>query len=242
MLNKRRKTHHLIYKNRMILQLNKLESPLILNALWQFLVEIGPMVLMIKKFNFVNVFFYFVIICPCKRTGPFILNKLESLPKDALSRIWLKFVQCFWKRKIFKFRQSNFCYFVIISPWKKAGPFIRRNLNSLHPRMLYTKFGWNWSGGSGEEDILNFVNLFLLFRTYLPLEKVGALHLNTLESPLTKNALCSIWLKLTQWFFTWAFSSGELKTVSEGERGTDRDGLSRSKPSIFITYVLLKKE
>ena len=42
--------------------------------------------------------------------------------------------------------------FVIISPWKRAGPFIWTNLNPLHPRMLCAKFGWNWLSGSGEED------------------------------------------------------------------------------------------
>ena len=30
----------------------------------------------------------------------------------------------------------NFCYFVIISPWKRPGPFIWINLNRLHPRMF----------------------------------------------------------------------------------------------------------
>ena len=34
-----------------------------------------------------------------------------------------------------------------------------------------------------------FVNVFLLFLNYLPLEKGGALHLNKLESPLPKDAL-----------------------------------------------------
>ena len=29
-----------------------------------------------------------------------------------------------------------FHFFVIISPWKRAGPFIWTNLNPLHPRML----------------------------------------------------------------------------------------------------------
>ena len=46
----------------------------------------------------------------------------------------------------------NFRYFVIISPWKRAGPVIWTNLNPLHPRMLWAKFGWNWPSGSGEED------------------------------------------------------------------------------------------
>ena len=47
-----------------------------------------------------------------------------------------------------------------------------------------------------EEDFLNFVNRFLLFHNYLCLEKGVALHLNKLESPLSKDALCQVWLKL----------------------------------------------
>ena len=37
---------------------------------------------------------------------------------------------------------------------------------------------------------LNIFNLILHFRYYLPLEKGVALHLNKLESPLPKDALC----------------------------------------------------
>ena len=50
------------------------------------------------------------------------------------------------------------------------------------------------------QDFLNFVNVFLLFRNSLPLEKGGALHLNNVESPSSKDALCQVWLKLTQSF------------------------------------------
>ena len=71
-----------------------------------------------------------------------------------------------------------FRYFVIISPWKRVGLFIWTKLNSLHQRMHCAKFGWNWPSGSGEEDFFNFVNVFLLLRYYLPLEKGRALHLN----------------------------------------------------------------
>ena len=56
-----------------------------------------------------------------------------------------------------------FQYFIVISPWKRAVPFIWTNLNPHHPRMLCFKFGWNWSGGSGEEDFFNIVNRFLYF-------------------------------------------------------------------------------
>ena len=43
---------------------------------------------------------------------------------------------------------------------------------------------------------LKFVNIFSLFRYYLSIEKVVALHLNKLESPSPKDALCQVWLKL----------------------------------------------
>ena len=46
-----------------------------------------------------------------------------------------------------------------------------------------------------------FVNVFLLFRKYLPLEKGVSLHLNKLESSSPKNAWCKVWLKLAQRFW-----------------------------------------
>ena len=70
---------------------------------------------------------------------------------------------------------------------------IWRNFDPLHPRILCAKFGWNWSSGSGEEDILiSSNNVFSQFRNYLPLEKGRALQLNKLESPSPKDALCSL--------------------------------------------------
>ena len=47
----------------------------------------------------------------------------------------------------------------------------------------------------------NFVSVFSLFRNYLLLENGGALHLNNVESPSPKDALCQVWLKLAQWFW-----------------------------------------
>ena len=46
---------------------------------------------------------------------------------------------------------SVFLMFLIISLWKRVGPFIWTNLNFLHTRMLCAKFGWNWLSGSGED-------------------------------------------------------------------------------------------
>ena len=45
-----------------------------------------------------------------------------------------------------------FRYFLVISSWKKVWLFIWANLNPLHPRMLYAKFGWNCHSGSGEVE------------------------------------------------------------------------------------------
>ena len=47
---------------------------------------------------------------------------------------------------------------------------------------------------------LNFVNLFSLFRNYLPLEKGGVLYLNKVESPSSKDALCQVWLWRRRFF------------------------------------------
>ena len=79
-------------------------------------------------------------------------NKLKSpSPKNELRHIWLKLALWFW-RISFQIRQCIFTIFIIISPWRRVGPFIWINLNSLHPRMLFVKFGWNWSSGSGEDE------------------------------------------------------------------------------------------
>ena len=146
-------------------------------------------------------FRYFVIISPWKRAGPFIWTNLNPLhPRMLCAKFSWNWLSDSGEED-FLILSMYFHYFVIISPWKRAGPFIWTNLNPLYPRMLCAKFGWNWLSGSGEEDFLSFVNLFSLFLNYLPLEKGGALHLNKLESPSPKDALCQVWLNLAQWFW-----------------------------------------
>ena len=54
---------------------------------------------------------------------------------------------------------------------------------------------WFW------RRFLNFVNGFSLFCHHLPLEKGLTLHSIKFESPLPKDALCQIRLKLAQWFW-----------------------------------------
>ena len=86
-----------------------------------------------------------IIIMLIRRKNPLLyenllvlhLNKLESPSlKDALWQVWLKLVQWFLRRRFFLILSMHFCYFVIISPWKRAGPFIWTNLGPLHPSVL----------------------------------------------------------------------------------------------------------
>ena len=55
---------------------------------------------------------------------------------------------------------------------------------------------WFW-----RRRFLNILNRNLLFYYYVPLKKGVALHLTKLESPLPKDALSQVWLKLAQWFW-----------------------------------------
>ena len=49
---------------------------------------------------------------------------------------------------------------------------LRTNLNSIHPRMLCAKFGWNWPSGSGEEDIfVSWSSMYFRYFVFTPLGK-----------------------------------------------------------------------
>ena len=146
------------------------------------------------------------------------------------------------KKKIFLILSIYFRYFVIISPWKRVGPFIWTNLNLLHPRILCTKFGWNWPSGSGEEDFFNFINLFLLFLNYLPLEKGGALYLNKLEFPSPKDTLCQVWLKLAQWFWRrrWKcekFTDRQTDGQTDGQTDDGRQVIRKAHLSFQLRWA-----
>ena len=64
-------------------------------------------------------------------------------------------------------------YFVIISPWKRAGPLIWIKLNLLHTRLLCAKFCWNLLCGSGEEEFLILLMYFRFFGIISPWKRAG---------------------------------------------------------------------
>ena len=137
-------------------------------------------------------------------------------------QVWLKLAQWFYRRRYIFFNFVNgFSLIRNYLPWEKGGALYLNKLDSLSPKdalcQVWLKLGqWFW-----RRRFLNFVNVFSLIRNYLPLEKGGALHLNKLESPLPKDALCQVWLKLAQWFWRrrWKY---EKFTDGRTDRRTDR--------------------
>ena len=72
--------------------------------------------------------------------------------------------------KDFFILRMYFHYFVLISPWKKEGPF-----NWI---IWYTPTQGRFVPSLVDRRFLKFVNVFSLFRNYLPLEKGRAFHFN----------------------------------------------------------------
>ena len=104
-------------------------------------------------------------------------------------------------KRMFLISSMYFRYFVIISHWKKSRALQLNKRESPSPnealwqvRLKLAQKFWRWR-------FLKFVNVFSLFRNYLPLKKGVALHLNKLESPSPRDTLCHVWLKLAQWFW-----------------------------------------
>ena len=101
----------------------------------------------------------------------------------------------------------NFYYIVIISHYKKPSHIIEETWIPLIAScknvlcQVWLKFA-QWFL---RRRFLNVINAFSLFRNYLPLEKGVILHLNKLEFPSPKDALCQVWLKLVKRFYSWRF-------------------------------------
>ena len=112
-------------------------------------------------------------------------------------------------RKQFKSINTYDYIITLIKKRKKKHYSLYENLLFLHLKKLESPSSknalcrdwlklaqWFW-----RRRFLNFVNVFSLFHNYLPQEKGGVLHLNKLESPSRKDALCQVWLKMAQCFW-----------------------------------------
>ena len=182
--------------------LNKLKSPSPKDALCQVWLKLAKRFWRRRFFNFVTVFSLFRNHLPLEKGGVLHLNKLESpSPKDALCHVWLKLAQWFWRRRFFNF-VNDFRYFVIISHSKRAEPFIWTNFNLNTQGCIVPSLVEIGPVVREKKLFFNFVNVFSLFRNYLPLEKSGALHLNKFESR-NPRMLCA------KFGWNWPSGSGE---------------------------------
>ena len=92
-----------------------------------------------------------------------------------------------------------FLLFHYYLPLKKGGALLLNKLESSSAKYPLHQVWLKLAQGFWRRRFFNIINVFSLFRNYFPLEKGKALHLNKLEFPLPKDALCQVWLKLAQW-------------------------------------------
>jgi hypothetical protein len=90
---------YLPFEEGLALYLNKLESSLPKDNLYQVWLNYAQWFWR-RRFFFKNsIFFLFRYYLPLEKGDPFHLNKLESPPsKDDLCQVWLKLAQWFWRR------------------------------------------------------------------------------------------------------------------------------------------------
>ena len=116
-------------------------------------VEIGQVVLEKKNSKFRQCFFTISWLSPLgKERGPSFDQSWIPFTQGCFMQSLVEIGSVVLEKKIFLSSSMYFSYFIIISPWIR-GPIFWTNLNSLHPRILCAKFGWNWPSGSGEEDL-----------------------------------------------------------------------------------------
>ena len=127
--------------------------PFIQGCLVPNLVEIGSVVLEKTIVNIsYNIFIILFLFLFGKGRGP------------SYEKIWIPFSEGFTQRcfvpslvetgPVFLEKKTMyFCYFVIISPWKRVWPFILTNFNSLYRGIFSAKFIWNWASGFASSHI-----------------------------------------------------------------------------------------
>jgi hypothetical protein len=130
----------------------------------------------------------------------------------------------------------HFCIFVIISPLKKTWPFTWTTWNSLYPRMICTKFDWNWTAGSGEDFFFKFPCIFTLL-LLSPLGEGQSPSFEQFRIPSPKDDLFHVWLKLVQWFWR---RSQKCKSLQTDRRTNGRRTTGDQKSSLELSAQVSK--
>ena len=132
----------------------------------------------------------------------FSLYENCSFTQDSLCQVWLKLAQWFW-RWFFNF-VNVFLLFLNYLFLEKGGALILNKLETPSPKDALCQVWLKLAQVVQEKKIfnLNFVNVFSLFRNYLPLEKGGPFFWTKLN-PLHPR---TIWAKFG---WNWLSGSGE---------------------------------
>ena len=147
------------------------------------------MVLGKKIFKISSIYFCYVIISPWKRSRPSIWTNLNPLhPRMLCAKFGWNWPSGS-RGKDFKFLSKNLSIFPYYLPLEKSGALAWTNLNPLLCQLWLKLAQWFW-----RNRFLKFVNVFSLFPYCLPFEIGGALHLNKIDFPSPKDALCKVWL------------------------------------------------
>ena len=80
-------------------------------------------------------------------------------------------------------------------------PFVISCKKQLHPGMFSAKFSWNWSSGSGEENLYISSIYFCYFIFISPQKARDPSIWKKKESSLPQIVLCQVWYKLARWFW-----------------------------------------
>jgi hypothetical protein len=116
-----------------------------------------------------------------------------------------------------------FCIFVIVSPLNRTCPFIWTILNSLHLRMICTKFHWNWPVGSGEEHFF-FKNQCIF--TLLLLSFIW-----TISNPLYLRMISA------NFGYNWPSGSGEVENLNVYRRTDGQRAIRKAHFSIQLRWA-----
>ena len=166
------------------------------------LVENGPVVLEKKIFLFRRCIITISYLSPLGKERVLHLNKLKSIYRRMLcAKFCWKWPSGFWRRRFLNF-VDVLSLFRIYLPLEKGGALHLNKLEFPSPkdafRQVWLKLAlWIW-----RRRFLNLVNVFSLFRNYLPLGKGGAFIWTNLN-PLQPRMLCAMF------GWNWLSGSGE---------------------------------
>ena len=127
----------------------------------------------------------------------FHLNKHKSpSSQDALS-CFVEIGPVVLEKKILKCFHYNFYNFRYYLPLERGVALYFNKLDTPPPKNALCQVWFKLAKRFWRRRFfLNILNRNLLFHYYLPSKKDVALHLNKLESPSPKDALCQVWYKL----------------------------------------------